>query len=225
MFSGKAFVLKSVRLIFTKKGRAKFVSHLDMNRLMIRLIRKSRLDIWYTEGFNPHPYITFALPLPLGFESNYEIMDIRVMDDDYDISVIPEKLNAVCPEYIRFEKAVEPVKKVGSIAFASYDILFDDNGEMLDDINAFLSKPSILAQKKTKKGDFKTIDLAQKLKKYEVSESGGNTLLKIILPAGSEDNVNPSLLLEAFYGENAERYYCFNVTRNDIFDANLNRFS
>ena len=216
--------MKSVRLIFSKRGRAKFVSHLDMNRLMIRLIRKSGIDIWYTEGFNPHPYVTFALPLPLGFEGEYEIMDIRVMDDDYDISLIPEKLNSVCSRYIRFEMAVEPQDKVGNIAFASYDILFDDNGEVSKALSSFLSKPSIIALKKTKKGDFKEIELKDKIKSYEISTKNGDTLLKIILPAGSNDNVNPSLLLEAFYGENTDVYYCFNVARTDILNASLGRF-
>ena len=216
--------MKSVRLIFSKKGRAKFVSHLDMNRLMIRLIRKSGLKIWYTEGFNPHPYITFALPLPLGFEGEYEIMDIRVLDDDFDISEIPEILNAVCPEYIRFESAAEPIKKVGSIAFASYRILFDDNGEIKNDLSAFLTMPSIMAKKRTKKGDIKEIDLADKIKKFDFETIDNNTVLKIILPAGSSDNVNPSILLDAFYGENSDKYYCYNVTRTDILDANFERF-
>ena len=224
MFSGKVFALKSVRLIFSKKGRARFVSHLDMNRLMIRLIRKSGLDIWYTEGFNPHPYVTFALPLPLGFEGEYEIMDIRMMDDDYDISDIPARLNAVCPKYIQFERALEPQKKVGEIAFASYEILFDDEGEIKDALKSFLSKPSIIAKKKTKKGDIKEIELSDKIKEFTISDRNKDTLLKIILPAGSNDNINPSILLEAFYSDNADRYYCYNVTRTSIMDAALERF-
>ncbi len=216
--------MKSVRLFFSKKGRAKFVSHLDMNRLMIRLIRKSGLDIWYTEGFNPHPYITFALPLPLGFEGDNEIMDIRVMDDGFDISKIPQILNAVCPEYIRFKSAAEPVKKVGSIAFASYSILFDDNGDIKDDLCSFLNKPSIIAKKRTKKGDIKEIELADKIKNFSFETSNDNTLLKILLPAGSADNVNPSVLLDAFYAENSDKYYCYAVTRTDIKDADLKSF-
>ena len=57
--------MRNVRVFFTKHGRMKFASHLDMNRLMTRLIRLSNIPIWYTEGFNQHPYITFALPLSL----------------------------------------------------------------------------------------------------------------------------------------------------------------
>ncbi|MBQ8303735.1 MAG: DUF2344 domain-containing protein, partial [Clostridia bacterium] len=61
--------MKNVRLIYEKKDRMRFVSHLDMTRFMSRMIQKSKVPVWYTEGFNKHIYVTFALPLSLGFES------------------------------------------------------------------------------------------------------------------------------------------------------------
>ena len=80
----------------------RFISHLDMTRFMSRTIRRAELPVWYTEGFNPHLYMTFALPLSLGFESDYEVVDIRLLDDNYDISTLPLLLNGVCPTYITF---------------------------------------------------------------------------------------------------------------------------
>ena len=68
----------------------RFISHLDMTRFMSRTIRRAELPVWYTEGFNPHLYMTFALPLSLGFESDYEVVDIRLLDDNYDISTLPK---------------------------------------------------------------------------------------------------------------------------------------
>ena len=65
--------MKNVRVFFEKHGPCKYISHLDTNRVMLRAIGKSRLDIWYTEGFNRHAYITFALPLSLGFASFWMI--------------------------------------------------------------------------------------------------------------------------------------------------------
>lgn len=224
MFSERVYALKSVRLSFTKKGRVRFVSHLDMNRLMTRLVRKAGLDIWYTEGFNPHPYITFALPLPLGFEGEYELMDIKINDDNFDISKIPDMMNAVCPPDIRFISAFEPKSKVANIAYASYNILFDDNYEIAVNLKEFLQKKSIVVEKRTKKGDMKQIDLAPKIKEYKITNDKGNTLLKIVLPAGPNDNINPSLLLDAFYSDNSG-YFCYNILRTDILDVNLVRFS
>lgn len=216
--------MKSVRLFFTKKGDARFVSHLDMNRMMTRLVRKAGLDIWYTEGFNPHPYMTFALPLPLGFEGLYEIMDIRINDDNFDISKIPDIMNGVCPKSIHFFDAKEPDKKVGAIAFAEYEIIFDDVGEVRNKLSSFLVEKPIIAKKRTKKGDMKEIDLSDKIKDFCITSENGNTKLNVILPAGSNDNINPSILLEAFYNKNSDVYYCYDVTRTAILDGNMKKF-
>ena len=171
----------------------RFISHLDMTRFMSRLIRRAGLPVWYTEGFNPHLYMTFALPLSLGFESDYEVVDIRVLDDDYDIASLPEKLNSVCPPYIQFFGAAEPVKKAGDVAAASFSIAFDDGGEILNDLNAFLGRGSILVLKKTKKGVEKEIEIGDKIVSFSTENIGGNTVLNITLPAGSQENVNPEL--------------------------------
>ncbi|MCQ2440974.1 MAG: TIGR03936 family radical SAM-associated protein [Clostridia bacterium] len=216
--------MKNVRLFYTKKGRMKFVSHLDMNRFMIRTVRKAKLPIWYTEGFNPHPYITFALPLSLGFQSSYEIMDIRLTDDNYDINGICEKLNAVCPEYIEFFDACEPILKTRAVAFAHYNITFDDNKKILSLFLEFLNKESITVSKKTKKGDIKQFDILPKIKDLDIKEKNGNTHLSLTLPAGSTDNVNPELLITAFYEQTNTDYYCYSVERDLILDENLKPF-
>ena len=201
----------------------RFISHLDMTRFMSRLIRRAELPVWYTEGFNPHLYMTFALPLSLGFESDYEVVDIRVLDDNYDISTIPEKLNAVCPPYIQFFGAAEPVKKAGDVAAAEFSIVFDDNGEISDNMNAFLKRGSIVVLKKTKKGGEKEIEVGDKIKAFSLESVQGNTVLKITLPAGSTENLNPELFLNKFFEENG-KYYCYVVNRTSILDTNGNLF-
>ena len=195
----------------------RFISHLDMTRFMARLIRRAQLPVWYTEGFNPHLYMTFALPLSLGFESEYEVVDIRLLDDNYDISTLPEKLNAVCPPYIRFFDAAEPVKKAGDVAAAEFVITFDDGGEIRDALNQFLSRESITVLKKTKKGDIKELEVADKIKEFSVDEKDGNTLLRITLPAGSSENLNPELFLNKFFEEYG-KYYCYVINRTAILD-------
>ena len=65
--------MRCVRIWFKKMGMSRYVSHLDLMRAMTRAIRRANLPLWYTEGFNPHPYMTFALPLSLGMESLCEI--------------------------------------------------------------------------------------------------------------------------------------------------------
>ena len=201
----------------------RFVSHLDMTRFAARIIKKAGLSIWYTEGFNPHPYITFALPLSLGFESNWEIMDIRLVDDDYPLDGICDRLNKVCPEYIHFLNAAEPEQKVGEIAFASFDITFDDGCAISKPLAEFLKRDSVICKKKTKKGGEKEIDLIPKIKSYSI-ESIQNTRLQIVLPAGGADNLNPELLINAFFEQSDCNYYCYDVVRNAVLNSELKLF-
>jgi len=215
--------LKNVRLIFEKRSRARFVSHLDMNRLMILLIRKAKIDIWYTEGFNPHPYINFALPLPLGYEGLGEVMDIKLNNDGEDITNLPQRLNEVCPPYIRFLDALEPTLKTGDVAFSSYDITFDDGLNVKPKLEAFLSQSEIICKKRTKKGDYKDIDMAPKIESFSLEEREENTFLSIVLPSSPNDNVSPSVLLNAFL-EKENINYPFDVVRTAILDKDKKIF-
>ena len=76
--------MKSVRIVFSKTGRAKYVSHLDLVRAMTRAVRRADIPLWYTEGFNPRPKLVFASPLSVGCGSACEIMDIRVLPEVTD---------------------------------------------------------------------------------------------------------------------------------------------
>lgn len=201
----------------------RFISHLDMTRFMARLIRRAGLPVWYTEGFNPHLYMTFALPLSLGFESDYDAVDIRILDDNYDISSLPQKLNSVCPPYIHFFDVAEPLKKAGDVAAAQFSITFDDIGEIAENLNAFLNRDSIVVLKKTKKGGEKEIEVGDKIKDFSIENIDGNTVLNITLPAGSTENLNPELYLNKFFEENG-KYFCYKVIRTAILDADGNLF-
>ena len=204
----------------TKKDRLKFVSHLDMNRFMTRILILSKIPVWYTEGFNPHPYLTFALPLSLGFESDYEIMDIRIIDDNFSNEQVMMDLNKVMPEYMNVFKVADIISKPGKIAFAQFKITFSEFPDDLSyKLSKFLMSESIVVEKKGKKGRISTIDLAPKIKDFSIDIEDDKLILKIILPAGSTDNVNPTLLLDAY--ENLPYY---RVTRTMIYDTEKKEF-
>ncbi len=211
--------MRNVRVFFTKKGRMKFASHLDMNRLMTRIIRRSGVPIWYTEGFNQHPYITFALPLSLGFTSEYEIMDIRVTHDDFTNEMVKAALESVFPEDLCVISVADAILKTGDVAYAEFIITFDcGDGAFAKSLEAFLSQASIITEKKTKKGKMKEIDMAPCIKRFSVA-SGDNIELNIVLAAGGENNLNPTLLLSAF-GETP--YYT--VCRKMIYNSSMECF-
>ena len=211
--------MRNVRVFFTKNGRMKFASHLDMNRLMTRVIRRSGVPIWYTEGFNQHPYITFALPLSLGFTSDYEMMDIRIIDDDFTNEMVKSALNSVFPEGLVVREVCDAVLKTGEIAFAEFLITFEsDDKAFAKSLEKFLSQETIVTEKKTKKGKMKEIDMAPCIKNFSVL-AGDCVELSIVLAAGGENNLNPTLLLSAF-GETP--YYT--VCRKMIYNSALECF-
>lgn len=88
--------LNTVRLCFSKTGRAKYISHLDLTRTMTRVIRRAGIPLWYTEGFNRHPYITFAAPLSLGYEGLRESMDLR-LEEELPMEELVGRMNAAAP--------------------------------------------------------------------------------------------------------------------------------
>ena len=83
----------NTRAVFRKYDRAKFISHLDLYRCMQRAFKRSSLSVWYTEGFNPHLYLMFPLPLSLGYESDCEIIDFS-LTEELDNEYVKNKLNS-----------------------------------------------------------------------------------------------------------------------------------
>ena len=84
--------MRCVRVLLAKRGRAKYTSHLDMQRCMMRAVRRAGIDLWYTEGFNPKPRLSFATPMSVGLESECEFLDIRI-DREFSCAEIMERLN------------------------------------------------------------------------------------------------------------------------------------
>ena len=214
--------MRSVRLFYKKIGNLKFISHLDINRFMIKMIRLSGVPVWYSEGFNPHPYITFALPLSLGFESNYEVMDVRLDDDNFKNEDVLNCLKSKMPKGIEFFAVANPVMKAGSIAFADYEIVFDTvDNKVLEVFENFLSKDSIIAQKLTKKGKMKDIDLKEFVSSFNVA----NDKVLLRLSAGGSANLNPKLLLDTFEKECGINLPPYSVTRTMLYNEKMERFA
>ena len=105
-----------LRLRFTKEGKAKYISHLDLMRTMERAFFRAGIAIRHTEGFNPHPYLSFALPLPVGMESGCELMDFE-LTGGLPPKEIPTLLNTVLPEGLRVTDIYEPSRKMKEIAW------------------------------------------------------------------------------------------------------------
>lgn len=218
--------MKNVRIWFKKEGLSRFISHLDLNKVMTLALNRSKIPVWHTEGFNPHPFLTFALPLSLGVNGLSETMDIKLEDESYDISSIPDKLNSALPDGIRAYRAAQPKMKPSQISKASYVLRIgsatQDVHEIYGNFRKMLGSSSIITTKKTKRGQ-KDIDLKLYLNDYDVGIDGDEVIFSVTLPAGSTENINPTLYLNAFKVLTGADYY-FYTSRTSIMDRDGNCF-
>lgn len=218
--------MKNVRIWFKKDLECRYISHLDLNRTMLRALHKSRIPIWHTEGFNPHPFATFPLPLSLGFRGINECMDVKLEDDNYSFKEIIPKLNACLPMGIRVFDVTEVIMKAGKVAYASFTIRISEastpSSAICADLRKLFSKDTIEVEKKSKRG-IKTVDIKQGIKSFEIKEMLDCAVLEIVLSAGSSDNVNPNLIITALEAETGLEYE-LDITRNDLYNSEMELF-
>ncbi len=209
--------MKDYRITFEKRGRVKYISHLDLNRCMIRAIRRSELPAWYTEGFHPHLYLMFPLALSLGAESICEVMDFRLTEEVPDGEIL-SRLNASLPEGLKAISVHEPKYEAQHIGSACYDVTLQ--GETLSGLwTNFTAQEQILTEKRTKKG-MKTIDIKPMITVESMTAENDNLCLSLRLPAGNEGNLNVTVVTDAFQKYAEKPILVTKILRTKIFCQN-----
>lgn len=189
-----------VRMFYEKTGMAKYISHLDTVRCITRAMKRANVPVWFTEGFNPHAFLTFAMPLSLGVESYCETVDFRLLED-VDLTELTERLNNALPTDITVKKIAAPVFSAADIRYAEYEIIFNNPDELLfKNAHSMLSSDEIIVPKKVKQGRKKVekeVNIKEHIRTYELVEKDGRLILKTVLSSGNTMNINPSLLIGA----------------------------
>ena len=189
-----------VRMFYEKTGMAKYISHLDTVRCITRAMKRANVPVWFTEGFNPHAFLTFAMPLSLGVESYCETVDFRLLED-VDLTELTERLNNALPTDITVKRIAAPVFSSADIRYAEYEIIFNNPDELLlKNAHSMLSSDEIIVPKKVKQGRKKVekeVNIKEHIRTYELVEKDGRLILKTVLSSGNTVNINPSLLIGA----------------------------
>ena len=206
----------NVRIFFSKRGRAVYISHLDLYRVFQRAVKRCKLPVWETQGFNPHIYITFALPLALGTEGVCESLDTK-LTEELSFEEIRDRLNSALPRDIRILYADEPKIKPTEIAESEYEVNIDCDFEKL---NAFFLQEQIITEKKTKKG-ISEIDLKPHIRLLELKEG----FVRMRLPSGTEFNINANLVFDAFEKQFGGEIGGINIKRTGIYCKNGENFA
>ncbi len=190
------------RIRFSKDGRAKFLSHLDLLRIFSRLARREDIDLVYSSGFNPHAEIVFSAPLPLGMTSDAEYVDL-LLNGPADENELMEKLSRSLPEgitplKIRHLEQGEP-NVMKNVDFCAYDICvgFEDARScniFPEAVERCLSgNGPVFTMKKSKSGT-KLTDIRPLIREFgqdlRASEDGSYQF-RAVLAAGNENNLRP----------------------------------
>ena len=190
---------KNIRIKFLKTGSLQYISHLDLHRLINRALVRAGIPIGYTQGFNPHAKMVFALPLPVGVESVCEYLDVKI-DKDIPGDDVKALLNKQLTEELQVIEVYDPVTKFADINKAEYRILLDSvnaSVEMAGKINEFFAGSPIMMTKKTKSGE-KDIDITTLIHSFkaEFCNNCGKIKINTTLTAGSE-SLSPEFLMAA----------------------------
>ncbi len=217
----------SIRMFFEKKEPAIYVSHLDLMRCFERCIRRAGIPLWYTEGFNPRPFLTFALPLSLGITGLNESVDLKLVED-MPLDEVKDRINACLPDGLRITSVTLPEKKNTDIASSRYEIELKSeqltNAELTEKLGTFLSSESIIITKLNKKKKPVESDLKPHIKAYELSADQESVLLSITLSSGCTENCNPNLVLDTFAEKCQTGELESAITRVDVFDKDGKSF-
>ena len=146
--------MSKLRISFSKKDKAIYISHLDLIRTFQRAFFRAGVSVHHTEGYNPKPYISILQPLSLGYTGENELVDVELINEPPE-DFIP-RMNAKLPDGIQFNEFWEAKTKQKEIAFAEYKIRFNQKTEFYSkekDLNQFLESENITVLKKTKRGE------------------------------------------------------------------------
>ncbi len=233
-----------VRIRFAKYGAMKYIGHLDVMRFFQKALRRSKLDVKYTEGYHPHQIMSFAMPLGVGVTSDGEYMDIE-MESAPSKEELIERLQATMTEGFEIIDAaflgerIEGVHHENSMALVSMadyyvsvregkEVPWENREDFEKKFDEFLAQPEITVNKKTKKSE-KEMDIRPYIysagfdRDAYASETGHAEPdpygVYLRLCAGSVMNIKPGLVMEAFTKFLGAEYdpFVFHVHRMNMY--------
>ncbi len=190
---------------YEKTGNAKYISHLDFLRTFNRVLRRSKVGIAYSQGFNPHPLLSFALPLSVGVTSECEMLEMTLEKERPNEEIV-KMLNDAMPDGIRVLDAhPSPGKLAKKIRYAIYQVKAVPMPDAKQ-IESFMALSEVIMDKKTKSG-IKECDIREDIISVEWTPDA----LIMKLSAGSQANLKPDLVLHAiekYTGFTADDFWC-----------------
>lgn len=210
------------RALFEKTGNARYISHLDLMRLFQRAFKRAGLPLKHTQGFNPRPSVSIALPLSLGVESRCELLDFD-LEIPVDCGEIREKLNASLVEGVFVREVYEQGEKIKNLALLQSRLVLEYDRQIPNDVTEQLqnlfSRPELIVEKKGKNGMTQQ-DIIPLLRKLVLNRASDREVEMIALHCCQNPALNPMQLSAAigkYLPELSPDYV--RCIRQEIFDA------
>jgi len=186
---------------FGKQPRLRFISHLDLQRFFQRAVNRTGLPIAYTQGFNPHPVMSFGSALALGWTSEYEVIDIK-LSAPMGRKRTEEAVRAALPDdlpvlEVRMVDDRHPAP-MALVRMSDYTVKLEGEAaaKVIEQIPAFMSQAQVIAVKKTKSGE-KQINARDLVQSLEMQDE---RTFKTRLSLTESQSMKPELLVSLLAG-------------------------
>ena len=193
-----------LRLLFEKKGNAIWISHLDLMRLFQRAFKRAGLMLTHTQGYNPRPSVSIALPLSVGVESCCELLDFELEGETVSCDEICSRLNDALVEGVRVLRVYEDGYKLKHLAYldAQLELEYDGGADekIADSIRALFAREQLTVEKKGKNGITQQ-DISPMIRSLDLAKKDDNTLRLTARICCQNPSLNPMQLATAI-----ERY-------------------
>ena len=217
------------RILFEKKGNAVWISHLDLMRLFQRAFKRAGLPLTHTQGFNPRPSVSIALPLSVGVESNCELLDFDLDGDKVANRIVRGKLNDYLLPGIRVIKVYDNGQKIKNLALLDTVVTLEyDEGVpegTVRKLQDFFAQDEVLVEKKTKTNGIQDQNIIPMIKALEIVQADQNTVLLNARVCCQNPTLNPMQLHGAIIRHLPELTPSFaKCARLELYDLEGNIF-
>lgn len=212
------------RLLFEKTGNAIWISHLDLMRLFQRAFKRAGLPLTHTQGYNPRPSVSIALPLSVGIESSCELLDFDLDGDTvFSCDEIKQRLNNALVAGVRVLEAYENGRKIRDLALLSCQVLLEYDAGVpngcVDAIQELFMRENLTVPKKSKNGPTEQ-DIIPMIKELSACVIDRNTVMIDAVICCQNPSLSPAQLAAAVekYLPDMKPNYA-KCRRTELYDA------
>ena len=168
------------RILFEKKGNSVWISHLDLMRLFQRAFKRAGLPLTHTQGFNPRPSVSIALPLSVGVESSCELLDFDFDGDKVANRIVRGKLNDYLVPGIRVIKVYDNMNKIKNLAYLDTVVTLEYDGGVpnncVECLKELFGREEVFVEKKTKSNGIQDQNIVPMIKSMEITQPDDHTV-------------------------------------------------